>query len=613
MADEVDTMFQEAVEALRVGDRPRAKDLLTRLIKTDQNNVNYWVWMSAAVETAKERVYCLQTALHIDPEHAAAKRGLILLGALPPDETVQPFPVNRPRAWEDQLLLAHERPDEKKPFLSTPLARLAGLGAVGVVLCGLVFFMFILPRLPRTAVIPTFTFGPSPTFTLTPTALNDTSHPSPTYTGPRPLWALLLATYTPTPLYNPTPRQPQSGDIFRAAHDAYNRGNWEEVVSFMQQIAVVEPESADPWYFIGEAYRFQEKYTEAQDAYNRALELNPNFGPAYVGLARVKLALKPDADVLEDLDTAIQKDPAFVDAYLVRAALKIDHADAKGALKDLQAAEAIAPDSALIQYEYARAYLALDEPERALTYAQRANELDITMLPVYLLLGDAYTANDQTEEALKALETYVTYAEEDEFTLFLQGKLNYLAGDYETALEKLDASIKLKPSPEARLYRGLTYLELKRAAEAVYELRVALQSFPESFEAQIGLTRAYMLDKKYGNAYLQAEQAFPLAETDEQRAQVYYWRANAQEKMGQLAGAKRDFEALLALPAEAVPAAWRTEARQHLTAMATPSVTLTVTRTPTPTKMPGTKTPTPTPGTKTPTPTPGTKTPTPTK
>jgi tetratricopeptide (TPR) repeat protein len=603
MADEVDTMFQEAVEALRLGDRPRAKDLLTRLLKTDQKNVNYWVWMSAAVETAKERVYCLHTALQIDPEHAAAKRGLILLGALPPDETVQPFPVNRPRAWEEQLILAHERPEEKKPFLSTPLARLAGLGAVGLVLCGLVFFMFILPRIPRTSIIPTFTFGPSPTFTQTPTALNATARSAPTYTGPTPLWALLPATYTPTPLYNPTPRQPQSGDIFRAAHDAYNRGNWEEVVSFMQQITVVEPEAADPWYFIGEAYRFQEKYTEAQDAYNRAIELNPNFGPAYVGLARVKLALKPDADVLEDLDTAIQKDPAFVDAYLMRAAYKTDHADAKGALKDLQAAEAIAPDSALIQYEYARAYLALGEPERALTYAQRANELDITMLPVYLLLGDAYTANGQTDEALKSMETYVTYAEEDEFTLFLQGKLNYLSGDYETALEKLDASIELKASPEARLYRGLTYIKLERAPEAVYELRVALQSFPESFEVKIALSQAFLMNNDAGNAFQQAEQAFKFAETDDQRAQVYYWRAKSLEEMGQFAPAKRDWEALLALPAEAVPAAWRTEARQHLTAMTTPSVTPTVTRTPTPSKTPapGTKAPMPT---KTPTPTP---------
>ena len=559
--------------------------------------------MSAATETAKERVYCLQTARRIDPEHAAAKRGLILLGALPPDENIQPFPVNHPRAWEEQLILAHERPNEKQPFLSTPLARLAGLGAVGIALCGLVFFMFIQPRLPRASVIPTFTFGPSPTFTLTPTALNATARPSPTYVGPTPLWALLPATYTPTPLYNPTPRQPQSGDIFRAARDAYNRGNWEDVVNFMQQIAVVEPESADPWYFIGEAYRFQEKYADAQDAYNRALELNPNFGPAYVGLARVKLALDPAADVLEDLDAAVKKDPAFVDAYLARAAFKTDHADAKGALKDLKAAEALAPDSALIQYEYARAYLALDEPERALTYAQRANELDITLLPVYLALGDAYTANGQTDEALKALETYVTYAEEDEFTLFLQGKLNYIAGDYETALEKLDASIKLKNNPEARLYRGLTYIELGRGPTAVYELRVALQSFPESFEVRIALSQAFLLNLDSGNAFQQAEIAFGLAESDGQRAQVYYWRAKSLEKMGQLAPAKRDWEALLALPAEAVPAAWRTEARQRLAALATPSVTPTVTRTPTVTSTPKPGTPTPT-RTRTPTRTP---------
>lgn len=595
MADEIDTMFQEAVEALRLGDRPRAKELLTRLLKTDQNNVNYWIWMSAAVETAKERVYCLQTALRIEPENATVKRGLILLGALPPDENVQPFPVNHPRVWEEQLILAHERPAEKKPFLSTPLARVAGLGVMGIVLCGLVYLMFILPRIPRASVNPTFTFGPSPTFTQTPTAVNATAPASPTYVGPTPLWALLKATYTPTPFYNPTPRQPQSGDIFRAARDAYDRGNWEEVVQFMGQITVAEPEAADPWYFIGEAYRFQGKYIEALEAYEKALTLNPNFGPAYVGRARASLALKPDADVLEDLDTAIKKDPAYVESYIVRAAYKTDHEDAKGALKDLKAAEALTPDSALIQYEYARAYLALGDPERALASAQRANELDITLLPVYLLLGETYTANDQPDEAMKALQTYVTYAEENQFTLFLQGKLDYLAGDYETALEKLDASIKLKNDPMARLYRGLTHIELGHGPNAIYELRVAILSFPESFEAQIGLTRAYMLDKKYGNAYLQAEQAFPLAETDEQRVQVYYWRANAQEKMGQLAGAKRDWEALLALPAEAVPAAWRTEARQHLVAMTTPSVTPTVTRTPTATLTPKPKTPTPTP------------------
>ena len=111
MADDV--IFQEAMDALRDGNKARARELLTGLIKEDQNNVEYWIWLSAAMETAKERMYCLQTAFKLDPENAAAKRGLILLGAISADETIQPFSMNRPRVWEEKLLLAHEKPKLK--------------------------------------------------------------------------------------------------------------------------------------------------------------------------------------------------------------------------------------------------------------------------------------------------------------------------------------------------------------------------------------------------------------------------------------------------------------------------------------------------------------------
>src|SRR4030067_2897237 len=127
MAD--DNMFQEAVDALRRGDRTRAKEQLTLLLKSEQTNVTYWIWLSAAVDSPKERIYCLQTALKLDPENATAKRGLILLGALPPDEKVQPFPLNRPRAWEQKLLLAHEAPKPKGvlALAGNPILRLAGV------------------------------------------------------------------------------------------------------------------------------------------------------------------------------------------------------------------------------------------------------------------------------------------------------------------------------------------------------------------------------------------------------------------------------------------------------------------------------------------------------
>ncbi|MBZ5696509.1 MAG: hypothetical protein LAN36_14265 [Acidobacteriia bacterium] len=53
MAEDPDRMFEDAIEALRQGDRPRAKEILTNLIQADQNNAKYWVWMSGAVETTK--------------------------------------------------------------------------------------------------------------------------------------------------------------------------------------------------------------------------------------------------------------------------------------------------------------------------------------------------------------------------------------------------------------------------------------------------------------------------------------------------------------------------------------------------------------------------------
>ena len=607
MSEEEDILFQEAVETLRAGDRARAKDLLTRLLKTEQNNATYWVWMSAAVETAKERAYCLQMALRIDPEHAAAKRGMVLLGAAPPDETVQPFPVNRPRAWEEQLKLAHEKPKEKKPLLSRPILRLAGLSGLGVIVCGLVFFLFILPNRDQFVRPPTSTPGPSPTYTLTPTFINATAPVTPTFVGPTPLWAFLPVTYTPTPFYLPAVNDPQLTEILRAIKSAYAKGNWEEMRGYIQQGISIRPDLPDFWYLIGESYRFEEKASEALDGYTHALELDENFGPAYIGLARLELAEDENADILGELDLAIEKSPNLAEAYILRAEYKIDHDDIEGALADLKTADGLTPNSPLVYLDYARAYLALGDAETAVASARRANDLDITMLPVYLTLGEAYAANNQPGEAAKALQTYVTYAPEDPAVYFQLGKLHYLAGEFDLALEDLEKSIAYKNAPEARLYHGLTLVELERGAEAVFELDHALDFFPESYVAHIGMVRALFLDEKFGSAAIEADTALLFAETDEQKAQVYYWRAKAYDKQpSRLADAKRDWEALLSLPENSMPAAWRREAQGRLVALTTPSVTPTITKTGTPTKTPSpTRTPSPGPSpTPSPSPTP---------
>lgn len=604
-----DTMLQEAIEALGLGEKAKAKELLTRLLKTDQDNPQYWVWMSAAVDTVKERVYCLQTALRLDPENAAAKRGLVLSGALPPDESIRPFPLDRPRQWEDELQAAEaDQPKGFRALASSPVARLAGFLVLGVVIVGIVITGLRMPQSRRTTVRASNTPGPSPTFTLTPTFTNITPQPVGTrvFSGPTPLWTLLDATYTPTPVYVSTPRSALSGDVFRAAQRASEQGKWDEVINHLQQVATLEPQSADPHYYIAEAYIQLGDYRQALAAYEQAIRINPDMGPAYVGRARMISLLEPRQDILPDLDTAIARDPNFPNAYLERSAYYIAKDNPQAALADLQRAQQLAPDSPLVNLRYAQTYLELDDVPRALAFAQKAYQQDITLLPAYRLLGQLLTLNGEPEKALDFLRLYIQFEPQDPEALVLLGTAYNASGQYDTALGFLNQAVRLNNRlGEAYLQRGLAYIGLEDGPSAEYELKTAARYFPDSFPVTLGLVRASILQERFGDAYLAADKLNRLAETDAQRAEVYYWRAFALEKLNRSAAALPDWEALLGLPKGTVPAERIAEAQKFIQARITPTRTPTATRTP----RPGTVTPTPKPSTATPTPT---RTPTPT-
>ena len=73
-------IFGEAKSAARSGDRAKARHLLARLLLTDLNNADYWVWMSAVADSSRRRRYCLKRALKINPTYSAAIHGLTTLG-----------------------------------------------------------------------------------------------------------------------------------------------------------------------------------------------------------------------------------------------------------------------------------------------------------------------------------------------------------------------------------------------------------------------------------------------------------------------------------------------------------------------------------------------------
>lgn len=581
-----DVMFKEAIEAVRQGQRRRARDLLTRLLRVDQSNPEYWLWMSAVVDTYKEEVFCLQSALRLDPGNQAARQGLVLLGAAPPDSEITPAPPIR-RRWE---VAVREAPELKgfQALWANPLIRVVMILVSVVLLFGLlslgIYGVTIgLRRSTPVAILPTNTPGPTPTYTLTPTARNFTPIPTtatPRFSGPPPLWSLLEATYTPTAVYVNTPHA--ANEAYMIAQRALQRGDVEVALRNFEQAMQVDPSAVDIPYLMGEIYRQQGSYSDALRMYDRALSRDATFAPALLGRARATLALNPKADIGNDLDASIDHDPNYGEAYLERALYRFRQNDAKGALEDLATAEELLPGSPLVYLYRAQINLAQGEVEAALENARKANQLDQTILLAYRILAEAAAEKGDMQEAGKALKVYLTYEEGDAQAYFIQGAILFANKQYTETLKMLNQAIALdKTMIDLYKYRGLTYIELGEGQKAVNDLFVLLQTNTSDFDYNLYFSRALLTAGRLSDALAQINRTYNLAKSDDQIAWALFVRAQTLEKIGNLPSALKDWKALLALPEEATSDEMRATAEERLIATVTPPPTLTNTPRPT--------------------------------
>jgi tetratricopeptide (TPR) repeat protein len=577
MADNV--MFEEAKQAVRQGQRSRGRDLLTRLLRADPNNPEYWLWMSAVVDSTKERAYCLQMVDKFDPGNPAARRGLILTGAALPSADAGSGAFAR-RKWN---LRVTEPPKEKglKRLIHNPILRTASFAILAVVVGGLILAGISASnasRQRRVAIIPTQTPGPAPTFTPTPTLIGQKSTPTPArvFGQPTPLALLLNVQYTPTPMYVNTPHPVV--EAYRMGQRALERDDLKAALDYYLQAGEMAPDAADIQFQIGEIRRRLGENDLALAAYQRAIEIDEGFAPAFLGRALVTQAEKPGADIGKDLEAAIARDPNYAEAYLARAAYLIQQGDPEQALEDLEIAGELLPDTPWALYYEGQIALLAGETKRACELAEEANRRERTFLPAYLLWGECAMGNEDYATAVEALKIYTTYVPEEAKGWALLGIAQVKSGaDSEEALAALETALAInQEKSEAYYYRGSLYLELGEGQKAINDFVVVRRLDRKSFAASLGLARALFDTGRVQDAWSQMNLTLELAEADAERAEGYYWRAQILEAAGEALTARRDWQALLDLPKKAAPEEWREAAENALRGPATPTLTPTL-------------------------------------
>jgi serine/threonine protein kinase len=152
----------------------------------------------------------------------------------------------------------------------------------------------------------------------------------------------------------------------------------------------------------------------ARDAYRRAIELDPNFGPAFAGLAMVEfLASKNFSDTdqpdvirraMEHADHAVALAPELPEAYSDRALLRHSQHDWAGAQADLQKALVLDPNHVTANRRMVLLQLSLGNVVAALAAQRHVVELDPLDIISLEVLGMSYYFADQGADARRTFE-----------------------------------------------------------------------------------------------------------------------------------------------------------------------------------------------------------------
>ncbi len=588
-----DKRYMLAKLALEQGDRFQAREHLSNLLNEDPDNLEYWLLMSTVVESNKERIYCLNKVLALDPKNPEAALGMILFGGQHPAD-LRPAAIKKLDWSKDlpELNKKEKKQKETKKSAYNYKKLVPLLAGGGIVLIGLFFSGLLFPGM-RSIFSPMLTITP---ITWTPsvepgvdTALTGTPNPILQV----PIGKVLQSPYTPTPAYVMTPH-PGYGS-YQTGLEAYRQGDFETMLTYMRQTAN-QLETPDIVYLVGEALRNLGRFNEAQEQYDRALFLDPAFAPAYYGRALISSVINPDNDIKQDLDQALLLDPEFGQVYLERSKYYLDRGSYQLAYEDASQAILYLPVSPLAYLYQAWALLELKDYQEADKSITTALQLDINNVPSYLVAGRVSLENGNPYKALEFLTRYEPYAPEKTWEFYYSlGKAYYLVGDdYPAALDLLNQAESLGGSTKD-LYqvRAQVYHELGEQNKALNDAFRVQNLDRENFETNIFLGKFLYENSQFSLGLVYLNIAEDLVRDDSDLAQVYYWRALTFEDLGRFDDSITDWQNLMDIPRVYVPDEWEFVAAGKLLPTATLTPTLTSTPTETPTLTP-TRTSTPT-------------------
>jgi TolB-like protein/Flp pilus assembly protein TadD len=213
---------------------------------------------------------------------------------------------------------------------------------------------------------------------------------------------------------------------------------------------------------LGEAYAtlglvnaLQWNWAEAEKAYIRSIELNPNYATARQWYSRLLNTLGQKDEALAEIKRANELDPLSMVIISNVAGFYRERGDYQSAIEQNKRIVAISPSYIAVQVTFAEIYLDQKRSAEALAAAEKARDVPVVGVGV---LGRAYAQLGRRDEALAAIKTL-----EEVFANGTNGSATNIAfiyvllGDKEKTFEWLERAFEARETDLPRFRLGPTF------------------------------------------------------------------------------------------------------------------------------------------------------------
>jgi len=284
------------------------------------------------------------------------------------------------------------------------------------------------------------------------------------------------------------------------------KNDWQGLLDHSLYWTKAQPKEYKAWFYQGFAYymlslklKNAEKRSEAIDAYKYALQINPEYTPAWVNIGNVYLedgqydeAIKAHKKAL-----SIEKENMAAWDNLGRDYMKIgQYSEAVNCFKQ-----------ALSIYSYedgwsflGDAYCKISQYAEAIKAYQEALRINPANATIWFDIGVAYGNNNQHDKEIEAYRQALRIDPTDEYTWHNLGLTYYETFQYDEAIKALKQALAISPGDaNTWINLGSIYVQKSQYTEAIQACKKAISIDPKMSSAWYILGGAYDLSGQTGN------------------------------------------------------------------------------------------------------------------